>query len=141
MKALFLTLFLSAQIIANAKSFSADTLSFWHVFYNKIKVKEYNGHNMHEILVFKTTNIKKEDSITVAYFRDTPCHDCPTKLIVEDEKHYIVTIGSDKGTFTPISVSATKLLIYKKKYNTNYFDVYFYEENRRKLFLFRIKLE
>jgi hypothetical protein len=80
MKALFLTLFLFLNMAVQAKHshISADTIDVWHVFYNKIKVKEYNGHNMHEILVFKTINIR--DSITVAYFRDTPCYFCKDSI-------------------------------------------------------------
>ncbi|MCU0437465.1 MAG: hypothetical protein MUC49_06075 [Raineya sp.] len=141
MKALFLTLFLFTCTLTNAKPLLVDTLDFWHIFLNQITLKEYNGFNNHEILVLKSSEIKNSDNIIVAYFRDTPCYDCPTKLFVEDEKRHIVTISSNKGTFNPISFSATKILIHKKKYNTNYFDIYFYEENRRKLFLCRIKLE
>jgi len=143
MKASFLTLFVCFSLAAKAKPshISADTIAFWHVFYNKTKVKKYNGHNSNEVLVFKTINIKKGDNITVEYFRDTPCDDCSTKLIVEDGKHNIVATGSGKGTFNPISISATELLVHKNQNKTTYFDVYYHESNKRKIFLFWIKLE
>ena len=58
-------------------SAKADTIDYWHVYYNKIKIKEYNQYSKGEI-VLKIKDIKKSDSLTIKYFRDTPCDDCLT---------------------------------------------------------------
>ena len=78
---ILLTIFGIAQIA------KADTIDFWHVYYNQTKIREFNQYGTHEIIL-KLDSLKSGDSITVKYFRDTPCFDCATYLTVENEKHH-----------------------------------------------------
>lgn len=104
----------------------ADTIDFWHVYKNGVKIKECNQFGTHE-LVLKLSEIKNSDSITVKYFRDTPCHDCPTYLTAEDEKHHVVVMSKGKGTFNPVSFALKDLLEYRKATGKNTFEVYYKE--------------
>ncbi|MFT3705129.1 MAG: hypothetical protein QM802_22370 [Agriterribacter sp.] len=120
----------------------ADTIDYWHVYYNKKKLKEFNQVNPKVTLEFQISNIKNGDSITIKYFRDTGCSECFTTLTVEDEKH-IVTSNHGKGTFNPLSISLTDILRYKEQSSKNYFEIYYYENEERTngMLLFRVKLE
>jgi hypothetical protein len=75
----FLILFISAIGFFNAVK--ADTIDYWHVYYNKTKIKEYNQYSKGEITL-KIKNIKNKDTLTVRYFRDTPCSDCKTQVVL-----------------------------------------------------------
>jgi hypothetical protein len=119
-------------------SAKADTIDYWHVYYNNIKIKEYNQYSKGEI-VLKIENIKKTDSLTIKYFRDTPCHDCLTNLTIESGYNFIVTKVEGTGTYNPIKVSVFDLVL---KINRDYYKAYYYEKNKPdKILLFRIKLE
>ena len=83
------TIYFLILILLVSNICKADTIDYWHVYYNKTKIKEFNQISRGKTLVFKIANIKKKDSITVKYFRDTPCFDCVTSLTAEDEKHYV----------------------------------------------------
>lgn len=121
----------------------ADSIDYWHVYYNKTKLKEFNQFNAGQTLVLKTGNIKNDDSIIVQYFRDTPCFDCLTTLSAEDGKHYSVTTNHGKGTLNPVAISLADIHKYKQENGNDYFEIYYHEENGRthKKLLFRIKLE
>lgn len=119
----------------------ADTIDFWHVYYHDIKINEYNQYSKGEITII-AKDIKKTDSITIIYFRDTPCSDCKTNVTVENKSHFIITKGIGFGTANPIKISVFELLL-KADRNFNY--VYYQEENKfqqeQRLLLFKIKLE
>lgn len=137
------TIYFLILILLVSNICKADTIDYWHVYYNKTKIKEFNQISRGKTLVFKIANIKKKDSITVKYFRDTPCFDCVTSLTAEDEKHYVVVINHGKGTFNPVSFSLADILRYKEQNNKDYFEVYYYETHSvaDKILLFRMKLE
>jgi hypothetical protein len=122
----------------------ADTIAYWHVYYNKTKIREFNIYCTHEIIL-KLDRIKSGDSITVKYFRDTPCSECSTFLAVDYENHYKILTRRGKGTFNPISFSLKDLIKYKKSSNKKYFDIFYFEvQNRSVSFkenIFRIKHE
>lgn len=119
----------------------ADTIDYWHVYYNNIKIKEYNQYSKGEIIL-KTKDIKKTDSLTIMYFRDTPCSDCETQVTVENKHHFVITKGEGYGTFNPIKISIFDLLL---KADRKYSYVFYQEEpetnQNQKLLLFKIKLE
>lgn len=141
MKKLFFLLLLFAGMSQSAK---ADTIDFWHVYKNGIKVKEFNGFGKNE-LVIDLRLVQNNDSVTVRYFRDTPCSDCPSTVTVEDEKHRIITSGSGKGTFKPVSFPLRDVLAFSKATGKKTFEVYYKEgdANSRwdKTLLFTIRLE
>lgn len=121
----------------------ADTIDYWHVYYNKTKIKEFNQFNGSALLVLKKAAIKKGDSLTIRYFRDTPCFDCMTSLAAEDAKHHIIVNGHGKGTGNPVSFSLADLFDPKRQSRYDSFEVYYSEDSHRKkrVLLFHIKLE
>src|SRR6516225_2685427 len=93
MKVFLLLIFAIAGIAPKTK---ADTIDTWHVYYNKIKIKELNQFNRQEITI-KIDKIKSNDSIIVKYFYESPCQGCNTQLIIKDEKHHAVVTCKGKG--------------------------------------------
>ena len=122
----------------------ADTIDVWHVFYNQRLIQDFNAYSANEI-VLKMDSIQPGDSITVRYFRDTPCYDCATFLAIENEKHYVFFEHSSRGTGTPISISVDQLLAIRNKGYIRPFLVFYHEgklERRSdKILLFRIRLD
>ncbi|WP_026209621.1 hypothetical protein [Cytophaga aurantiaca] len=122
----------------------ADTIDFWHVYYNHTKIQEFNQYGTHEIRL-KLESLKSGDSITVKYFRDTPCSRCATYLTVEDEKHHVFVTSSGKGTFNPISFSINKLIELRKQGYMQTFEIFYFEGEIKsrsdKILIFRIILE
>ncbi len=137
MKRISLILISITGFIDSAK---ADTIDYWHVYYNDIKIKEYNQYAKGEI-VLKIKDIKKSDTLTIKYFRDTPCRDCLTRVSIEGGDGAVMTQGQGIGTFNPIKVPLFELI---HKANGEFCNVYYYEEEskrRGKILLFRIKIE
>lgn len=122
----------------------ADTIDVWNVSYNHRVPVHFNGYSNGEIVV-NIDSIKPGDSITVRYYRDTPCHDCATFLYVENEKHFVFFSSSQRGTGTPISFSVEQLLAIRNEGYLRPFLVFYSEgklERRSdKSLLFRIRLE
>lgn len=141
MKKLFFLLLLFAGMSQSAK---ADTIDFWHVYKNGIKVKEFNAFGKNE-LVIDIRLVQSKDSVTIRYFRDTPSSDCVTTVTIEDEKHRIITSGSGKGTFNPVSFPLRDVLAFSTATGKKTFEVFYKEgdANSRwdKTLLFTIRLE
>jgi len=141
MKRIFFILLIVFGIFQIAK---ADTVDFWHVYYNQVKIEAFSQNGTHEIIL-KLDSIKSGDSITVKYYRDTPCFDCLTFITVEDEKHHVFVTSSGKGTFNPISFSLDKLIELRKQGYKQTFEIFYFEGEAKsrsdKKLIFRIKLE
>lgn len=122
----------------------ADTVDVWNVYYNQQLIQNFNGFTANEI-VLKMDSIQPGDSITLSYYRDTPCHDCATFLVIENEKHYVFFERSNRGTGAPISFSVDQLLAIRNNGYLRPFLVFYHEgklERRSdKILLFRIRLE
>ncbi|MEN9400916.1 MAG: hypothetical protein RL632_2019 [Bacteroidota bacterium] len=139
MKIGFLFLLLNFSLVCKA-----DTIDVWNVSYNHRVPLHFNGYSNGEIVV-NIDSIKPGDSITVRYYRDTPCHDCVTFLHVENEKHFVFFSSSQRGTGTPISFSVEQLLAIRNEGYIRPFLVFYSEgklERRSdKIRLFRIRFE
>jgi hypothetical protein len=122
----------------------ADTIDYWHVYYNDKKPKELTYYT-NNTLIIKSSQIKQGDSIKVFFFRDTPCSDCETNLIVDDINDSRVALSKGKGTGNALSFSLAELLLYKRRTGKDTFQVcYFDKENisqAKKPVMFTIKLE
>jgi len=106
----------------------ADTINFCHVYYNDIKICEFTNYGQAIVIPVKANNIKDKDSITVRYFRDTPCRDCGAIVTVADTtRNLTITTGKGQGTFGPVSFSLKKLLNYQQETGVNYFAVSYSE--------------
>ena len=125
-------------------SAKADTIDYWHVYYNNIKIQEFNQYSKGAI-VLKIKDIKKTDSLTVKYFHDTPCSDCKTQVAIENGRHFVITKGQGLGTFNPIKISIYDLLQYHLKADKEFYEVFYHEgqitSRTQRILIFRIKLE
>ena len=122
----------------------ADTIAFCHVYYNSIKILDINFFQPNE-LVLKLDSIQSSDSITIRYFTDTPCFDCPTKLIIENEKHLPFFSSENVGTSSPLTFSVQQLVELREKGYEQRYELFYTEgipESRTdRQFILRIKLE
>jgi len=135
----FLLILISTIGLAN--SAKADTIDYWHVYYNDIKIEEYNLHLEGEI-VFKLKDIENTDTLTIVYFCDTPCDDCLIQVSIESGNNFVITKTQGVQIFNSVKISMFDSAF---KADREFHDVYYHEEreNRQteKVLLFRIKIE
>ena len=122
----------------------ADTIAFCHVYYNSIKILDINFFQPNE-LVLKLDSIQSSDSITIRYFTDTPCFDCPTKLIIENEKHLPFFSCENVGTSSPLTFSVQQLVELREKGYEQRFELFYTDgipvSRTDRQFILRIRLE
>ena len=118
---LFLTLLLITQ---TAKT---DTIDICHIYYNQTIIREINYFGTNEIIL-NLDSIKRRDSITVKYFRDTPCSDCFTCISIENGKHQIIKTVTGRGIYNPISFSLKDLKKFRKLRKTDEFEIYYFDD-------------
>lgn len=107
MKKIFFSLILLFGLASIAK---ADTIEYWHIYYNQNKLKECNQYSRDEI-VLHSQNIKPTDCIFIYYFQDAPCSYCDNLLFVENEKHEIVFRQSQGGNLVKNKLPLSGLLL------------------------------
>jgi hypothetical protein len=81
MKVVLLILF---TLTGFCKTAFADTVDYWHVYYNGVKVKEFQQFKSNDVLI-EAEIIKANDSLRVVLFRDTPCKDCQRTVMISTE--------------------------------------------------------
>ncbi|HEV7782150.1 MAG TPA: hypothetical protein VGO58_12840 [Chitinophagaceae bacterium] len=142
MKRIFLMVLTVSGFAQTAK---ADTIDYWHVYYNKIKIGEFTHYGRPHKITLKLDSLHYGDSITVIYSRDTPCAGCTTHLTVEDGKHHLFLSGEGKGTRNTLAFSIDKLIDLRNQGYKEYYQIFYFEEPIRsrsdKIMLFRIKIE
>ena len=142
MRILFLSfLFLFILNVANAKV-QPDTVTFWQVYLNGYLVKSFNENERTATLIIKLNEITKTEKLLVKYFRDTPCANCPTHLVIYDDQKNVVVLVNGKGTFASLSFGINKLVDKWNSESPKYFEAYYWENNstHHKL-LFVLKFE
>lgn len=143
MKNSFLIL-LFAICSLNAK---ADTIDYWHVYYNDVLIKRCNQVSSCRLILNKK-DMKNTDSLSFKYCRDTPCFDCPSTIKIENEKDIRQLEEKGIGTCSPIKFSMKDILAQAIKGETLL--VYYMEEphprfkNRfkpAKIFMLKIEID
>ena len=131
-------IFIGLVLMATSQFASAealDTLDYWHVYYNVVKIRDYNAlvNEVKEALPYKTISlrldsIKGYDSVTILYGSDTRCPICDIHLSFYDGLHEIV-IGSTKshGFKYPVSFKLKKLVDFEKSRGTKTFEIFYTE--------------
>ena len=76
---------------------SADTISYWHVYYNTIKQKEIPETTAKRDIRIWTSAIEPGDVITIRFYTDTPCPTCEYELYVDDTKKNRILTYKGKG--------------------------------------------
>lgn len=119
----------------------ADTLSYWHVYFNYLKLKEYAEYSnlSNDLIKLDQKEIKQNDTLSVIYYSDTPCFSCKTSIYIIDEKKKNITLGQSVGEQTPLRISVFDLM---KNIKQNEANVYYSSDKFDGAFLiFNIKLE
>lgn len=106
MKNLILTILIAVAFNSKAKT---DTITNWQVEYNKIEFAKFNEFSKDKILRINLGKIKPQDSLTIKYFRDTPCPVCNTEIYLVDEKGNHIVKGTGKNTFEPVTISLLEI--------------------------------
>lgn len=125
-KLLFIILFSFSFAPANA---NCDTIDFWHVYKNGIKIKEFNHYIKDTLFI---TDLKETDIIEVRHYDDTPCPDCPFTLsIATSEKTNSPAIIADTkmGDSTPLRISGKELKKLMKNGNSDLLYFWYSFEN------------
>ena len=115
----------------------ADTIDFWHVYYNDVIIKGFE-------VTLKTKDIKETDSLTIIYFSDTYYGDCDAKMEIENSNKFLIAerfMTKEGFQAPPIKISIFDLLVNAIQ---SPFFVYYYAcamENSPKILLFKIIFE
>lgn len=97
------------------------------------------------MIIIKSSDIKAIDSIKVFFYHDTPCDNCETSLIVNDNKDALVIRSKGKGIGNVLRFSLAELLSYKRLTGKSEFQICYFDKlnmlQAEKPILFIIKLE
>ena len=102
-KLLFLSLLFSFSLSAKA-----DTIDYWHIHYNGHEAAVFHQYK-HPELNLARMDVAANDSISLRYFRDTPCEDCETRLVLQVGDSSVI-LGRGRGTFQPVHFKVNQLL-------------------------------
>lgn len=119
-----------------------DTISSCTVYYKNELLRTFNIHSQNKVIEIDVQKVKPTDSITVIYYRDTPCGECESNLLVGDNNDDFIRTGwMGKGTLTPKKFPIIDLV----NFGVKDFEVWYSEGDLNDLesdwdLLFRIKL-
>ncbi|MEO6455540.1 MAG: hypothetical protein ABIN97_15780 [Ginsengibacter sp.] len=121
----------------------ADTIDYWHVYYNTTMIGDFNDYGENKIII-KRTELKAEDSIKVTFFSDTRSDDMPAILAILN-----VTDSKGKTIFNIFGSKPNISFVFPVKYfirfsNGDHFIVTYNDAKNGKDFkvkLFEVKLE
>jgi len=151
MKKIYIASCIIFCFLLNAKAAYRDTVDYWRVYYNGVKLRDYDlGYTSfkdafnYTKIIFKLDSIKGEDSITVRYGSDTPCFDCTKYLAFYDGTNEVI-IGKSTGLRSPVSFILKELINFRNRTGKNIFDIFYSEDPsesvHRKHIVFTIQLE
>lgn len=115
--------------IGFAHSTQADTIDYWHVYYNKIKVIE-SALSPQKKPLLRIRDLEKTDSLTIIYYKDAFCRDCKTQVTIEDGRQTIVAKSNGIGTAKPIVLALSELLQHHLSSKEKMYTVFYHEEQR-----------
>ena len=113
-----------------------DTIDYWHVYYNNVKIKEFNQYS-NGLIQLEIGSINSTDTLLVNYFQDTPCNFCENILYIEDEEHKIIL---HIPLFNHPAAIPLKNLLDAIPPKTNGIFSFFYQKDATKYPLFRYLL-
>jgi hypothetical protein len=117
----------------------ADTIDYWHVYYNDVIFGKFHQGQMDNELKIQKKEIRKNDFLVVKHHDDTPWHNTKIALVITNEKGITVKTISAIGEGSDLKVELKDLL--KDEINKSvklFFDYYEDNELRRRLFTLKI---
>lgn len=120
----------------------ADTISYWHMDYNRLPLATYNETQpvAQRLVTLQYAQIKPNDFLTIHYFRDTPCSDCLETYTIKNADAKTLGTIHTKNTFDPMLLPMDILTGAMKKSNVRTFNIYKNEQNGTETLLFKITL-
>lgn len=128
--------FLFISIITFQIEGKCDTIANWQIYHNENLIAELNIFNKESEVIILKEKLKLGDSITVNYFKDTPCFNCPSNLSFEDSNGNLISIWNGQGTFTPKKFLIDTLLKSKEEN----FNIWYDEGKMERQLLFVINI-
>jgi hypothetical protein len=101
-------LFILSLLFCFLQSARADSIDYWHIHYNGHEAAVFHQYK-HPELNLARMDVSANDSISLRYFRDTPCEDCETRLVLQAGDSSLV-LGRGRGTFQPVHFKVNQLL-------------------------------
>jgi hypothetical protein len=95
-------------LFSGASVAKADTIDYWHIHYNGLEAAVFHQYK-HPELNLARMDVSANDSISLRYFRDTPCEDCETRLVLQTGDSTMI-LGRGRGTYQPVHFKVNQLL-------------------------------
>lgn len=125
---LFMRVFcLFVFIFNNPLITKADTIDYYSIKRNGKEIFHGRLSDNVDTFRFALQSVTGTDSISIAYFRDTPCRDCATTLTV-DGIYGIAFSMMGRGTGNPLVFPMSYLV--NQGFNTKVYSVYYSEEGK-----------
>jgi hypothetical protein len=64
----------------------ADTISYWHIYLDNKLINEFSLTTDNPLVEIKESDVNRNSTLTIEYFRDTYCHNCDKYLIVRNSE-------------------------------------------------------
>lgn len=123
-----------------------DTISYWHVQFNKNVILELHQGMESYVLRLNTDTIGDDDIIGIRYSPGCLiCSDCKSYLAVYTMDKRLVQYEDATGHWTPIRINFRRILIEHDRRGESIFDLYFLVGNKldpdRAVHVLRVQLE
>lgn len=135
-------LFLTCLMLGATEA-KADTVDYCRVYLNKLKVADFIA--MGKVVVkIKARTAASSDTLTIFYYTDTPCSDCPVGVKLKSSKGVVLFEAAGRGTSAPLKISVRDLVAKANVAGEKRIEVWYFD--RPKIFnrtepVFRLLLE
>jgi hypothetical protein len=114
-----------------------DTIDYYSVYYNDTVWVRLNQYSDNKVLVLKMNKINPKDFISVSYWTDTPCANCPDSIeVIDDKNNKFVIYTTPEGR---LSLSMNRIINMIDK-GASFFKFYYTGNRRKNVLLFRLDI-
>lgn len=106
-----------------------DTLDYWHVYINDKIIAKFNSVSKDLNIKINKSEIKKIDTISIRYGKDTRCLNCKYILFVRDERKRKLRITESDKYWGKLSFGLLDLIEFGQKNKSKRYDFYYWERN------------
>ena len=119
----------------------SDTITYWKVYFNNSLKNEFSVINKNPLVTLNYSDISISSILTVKYYRDTPCLDCPNLLIVRNNKNKSLFKVKGHSTNNPMDLQLDKIIRKQAIKKEKKFLFYFKENRHYDQFLFTLIID